>query len=45
MNNWLGISLGDATGVGSEVALRALAVEAASDQTQYLLIGDEYHVR
>jgi 4-phospho-D-threonate 3-dehydrogenase / 4-phospho-D-erythronate 3-dehydrogenase len=45
MKNWIGISLGDATGVGPEVALRALAVEAAADQTQYLLIGDENHVR
>ena len=45
MKNWLGISLGDATGVGPEVALRALAVEAAADQTQYLLIGDEHRVR
>ena len=41
MNGWLGISLGDVTGVGPEVALKALAAEAASDHTKYLLIGDE----
>ena len=38
---WLGISLGDATGVGSEVALKAIAAEANADDTKYLLIGDE----
>ncbi len=41
MNNWLGISLGDVTGVGPEVALKAIAAEAAADKTRYLLIGDE----
>jgi len=41
MKNWIGISLGDATGVGPEVALKAIAVEAAADDTKYLLIGDE----
>jgi 4-hydroxythreonine-4-phosphate dehydrogenase len=38
---WIGISLGDATGVGPEVALKAIAAEAAADETKYLLIGDE----
>jgi len=41
MKNWLGISLGDVTGVGPEVTLKALAAEAAVDETKYLLIGDE----
>ena len=41
MKGWLGISLGDVTGVGPEVALKALAAEAAADNTKYLLIGDE----
>ncbi|SPE59318.1 4-hydroxythreonine-4-phosphate dehydrogenase [Verrucomicrobia bacterium] len=45
MKEWIGISLGDITGVGPEVALKALAVEAPLDGTQYLLIGDEQHVR
>jgi 4-hydroxythreonine-4-phosphate dehydrogenase len=41
MTGWLGISLGDITGVGSEVALKAVAAEAGRDETKYLLIGDE----
>ncbi|MBW8865385.1 MAG: 4-hydroxythreonine-4-phosphate dehydrogenase PdxA [Verrucomicrobia bacterium] len=45
MKNWIGISLGDATGIGPEVALKAIAAEAAVDDTKYLLIGDEGHVR
>ena len=38
---FLGISLGDATGVGPEVALKALAAEAGADDCKYLLLGDE----
>ena len=41
MKNWIGISLGDITGVGPEVALKAVAAEADHDDTQYLFIGDE----
>lgn len=41
MTGWLGITLGDVTGVGPEVALKALASEAAADGTKYLLIGDD----
>jgi 4-hydroxythreonine-4-phosphate dehydrogenase len=41
MNGWLGISLGDVTGVGPEVALKAIAAEAAADDAKYLLIGDD----
>jgi 4-phospho-D-threonate 3-dehydrogenase / 4-phospho-D-erythronate 3-dehydrogenase len=42
MKNWIGISLGDSGGVGPEVALKAVAAEAATDETKYLLIGDEH---
>ena len=41
MKNWIGISLGDVTGVGPEVALKAAAAEAGSDDTKCLFIGDE----
>ena len=41
MKGWLGISLGDLTGVGPEVALKAVAAEAAADDGKYLFIGDE----
>jgi 4-hydroxythreonine-4-phosphate dehydrogenase len=42
----IGISLGDMTGIGPEVTLKALAAEAGSeDDTRYLLIGDVEHVR
>jgi 4-hydroxythreonine-4-phosphate dehydrogenase len=40
MNHWIGITLGDVTGIGPEVALKAVAADA-SDDTHYLLIGDE----
>jgi len=36
----IAISLGDVTGIGPEVALKALAEEAQTDDTRYLLIGD-----
>ena len=41
MKNWIGISLGDLTGIGPEVTLKALAAEAKTDGGKYLLIGDE----
>jgi 4-hydroxythreonine-4-phosphate dehydrogenase len=41
MTGWIGISLGDVTGVGPEVALKAAAAEAKNDDTKYLFIGDE----
>jgi 4-hydroxythreonine-4-phosphate dehydrogenase len=41
----IGISLGDVTGVGPEVTLKALAVELREGDTHYLLIGDEDHMR
>jgi len=40
MTGWIGISMGDVTGIGPEVTLKALAVEAQADNTRYLLIGD-----
>jgi 4-phospho-D-threonate 3-dehydrogenase / 4-phospho-D-erythronate 3-dehydrogenase len=45
MTGWIGITLGDATGVGPEVALKAAAAEATSGDTRFLLIGDEAQVR
>ena len=44
MTGWIGIALGDVTGIGPEVALKALAAEAPTDDTRYLLIGDSGHV-
>ena len=38
--HFIGISLGDVTGVGPEVTLKAIAAEAAADDTRYLLLGD-----
>jgi 4-hydroxythreonine-4-phosphate dehydrogenase len=40
MTGWIAISLGDVTGIGPEVTLKAVAAEAAIDETRYLLIGD-----
>ncbi len=37
----IGITLGDVTGVGPEVALKAVAAESKNDDTQYVFIGDE----
>src|SRR5688572_13878325 len=39
MKGWLGITLGDPSGVGPEVALKALA-QLPEDNFRYLLIGD-----
>jgi 4-hydroxythreonine-4-phosphate dehydrogenase len=40
----IGISLGDVTGIAPEVALKAVAAEAQSDDVRYLLIGDVDHL-
>jgi 4-hydroxythreonine-4-phosphate dehydrogenase len=40
MTGWITISLGDITGIGPEVVLKALATEGATDDFRYLLIGD-----
>ena len=45
MTGWIGISLGDITGIGPEVTLKALAGELAADDMRYLLIGDAEHAR
>jgi 4-hydroxythreonine-4-phosphate dehydrogenase len=45
MNLRLGIALGDVTGIGPEVTLKALAAEAGRDSSKYLLIGDERQLR
>jgi 4-hydroxy-L-threonine phosphate dehydrogenase PdxA len=45
MTRWIGITLGDVTGIGPEVTLKALAAEPAIDETRYLLIGDEGHLQ
>jgi 4-hydroxythreonine-4-phosphate dehydrogenase len=42
---WIGITLGDVTGIGPEVTLKALAVEAQSDDARYLIIGDVGYAR
>jgi 4-hydroxythreonine-4-phosphate dehydrogenase len=40
MTGWIGITLGDVTGIGPEVALKAVAAEAPTDDRRYLLIGN-----
>lgn len=45
MTGWIGISLGDTTGIGPEVALKAVAAEAQRDKSKYLFIGDENLLR
>jgi 4-hydroxythreonine-4-phosphate dehydrogenase len=40
MTGLIGISLGDVTGVGPEVALKAIAAELPADDARYVLIGD-----
>ncbi len=45
MTGWIAVSLGDATGIGPEVTLKALAAQAPPDNFRYLLIGDEASTR
>jgi len=45
IRNFIGITIGDVTGVGPEVTLKAVAAEASVDGTKYLLIGDEKILR
>jgi 4-hydroxy-L-threonine phosphate dehydrogenase PdxA len=41
MSGWLGITLGDPTGIGPEVTLKALQILSRHpDDFQYLLLGD-----
>src|SRR3954468_2614396 len=44
MGGRIAICLGDVTGIGPEVTLKALAQEQASGETQFTLIGDFHHV-
>jgi 4-hydroxythreonine-4-phosphate dehydrogenase len=44
MNGWIGISLGDVTGIGPEVTLKALAADP-DGQNRYLILGDAPLVR
>ncbi len=41
----IGISLGDITGIGPEVTLKAIARELPRDSADYLIIGDFDHLR
>ena len=41
----IGICIGDVTGIGPEVTLKALSLEAATDETRFLLVGDSTIVR
>ena len=45
MTGWIGISLGDVTGIGPEVALKALIAEKPADGARFLLIGDTDCIR
>jgi 4-hydroxythreonine-4-phosphate dehydrogenase len=45
MTGWIGIALGDVTGIGPEVTLKALAIEQSTDDARYLLIGDDGHLQ
>ena len=45
MTGWIGITLGDVTGVGPEVTLKAIATELPKDDIRYLLIGDVHHAQ
>ncbi len=45
MNGWIGITLGDVTGIGPEVTLKALATKGLDDAARYLLIGDAAHAQ
>jgi 4-hydroxythreonine-4-phosphate dehydrogenase len=45
MNGWIGITLGDVTGIGPEVTLKALAAEASAGRSRYLILGDAALVR
>jgi 4-hydroxythreonine-4-phosphate dehydrogenase len=44
MSARIGISMGDVTGIGPEVTLKALAAESP-DHARYVLIGDAQHTR
>lgn len=45
MTGRIGIAVGDVTGIGPEVTLKALALEAGDSGSRYLVIGDAARVR
>jgi len=45
MSGRIGITLGDVTGIGPEVTLKAIAAELGRDDTRYLIIGDAGEVQ
>jgi 4-hydroxythreonine-4-phosphate dehydrogenase len=44
MTGWIGIALGDVTGIGPEITLKALSLEPSGSATNYLIIGDLPHL-
>jgi len=42
---WIGIAIGDTTGIGPEVTLKALATAVADNSTRFVLIGNSDHLR
>ncbi len=40
MSQWIGICLGDPTGIGPEITLKTLERELPSDDVRYLILGD-----
>jgi 4-hydroxythreonine-4-phosphate dehydrogenase len=45
MSRRIGITLGDVTGIGPEVTLKAIAAELPRDDARYLIIGDAGYVQ
>ena len=45
MPNRIGIAIGDVTGIGPEVTLKALHLQAPHDPTRFLIIGDARCIR
>lgn len=45
INKPIGICLGDVTGIGPEVTLKALKAEFGNDQTSYVIFGDSLLVK
>ena len=41
----IAVTLGDVTGIGPEVALKAIASELRSDRARYVIVGDGQRVR
>jgi 4-hydroxythreonine-4-phosphate dehydrogenase len=45
MTGWIGLTLGDVTGIGPEVTLKTLAQDPGFAGTRFLLIGDSNYAR